>query len=723
MQFEAVKVPASLLQTQSVQESPVESRYSAIDGVAIPLYCGGHQNVQGARSGQRKRSGSRSVLLRRIVPIVFWSGFLILAAGVCRPARVLADNGFPPISPEELKMTSEPLAPGAPAIILYRQVDRDDNIHTPHEDNHVRIKILTEEGRKYADLEIPFVKGGYDISLVHARTIRPDGSVVEFDGKVFEKPIEKSRGFKYMAKTLTLPNVQVGCIIEYSYTYDFKEYTLFDSHWILSQDLFTRDARFSLRPYTGDLSPYTVRWSWHDLPPGTGQPQQTGNQVVRLEAHNIPAFHTEDYMPPEDELKSRVDFIYSEEVFEPNPDKYWKKVGKQLNGQVEGFVGKKKAMEEAVAKIVSPNDPPEVKLQKIYDRVQQLRNTSYEIQKTEQEEKREKEKEPANVEEVLQRGYASGTNLTWLFLGLVRAAGFEAYGAYVSDRSHYFFSAKQMDRSKLNSNVVLVKVNGKDVYFDPGAAFTPFGLLEWPETGVTGLRLDKDGGSWIQSTLPQSSESQIERKAKLKLSDTGELEGNLTITFTGLEAMTRRVEERHSDETARKKYLEDEVKGYVPVATELELSNQPDWKSSSTPLVAEFTLKIPGWVAGAGRRALLPVGIFSNTEKGMFDHADRVHPIYFAFPFEEVDDVTIDLPDGWQTQSLPKPQNQDGHVVGYIVNAEKDAKSLHLTRKFKVDILLLEPKYYPALRNFFQVVRSGDEEQIVLQPGAATASN
>jgi hypothetical protein len=42
----------------------------------------------------------------------------------------------------------------------------------------------------------------------------------------------------------------------------------------------------------------------------------------------------------------------------------------------------------------------------------------------------------------------------------------------------------------LSANVVLVKLNGKDLYFDPGGAFTPYGLLEWPETGVPGLHLD-----------------------------------------------------------------------------------------------------------------------------------------------------------------------------------------------------------------------------------------
>ncbi len=665
------------------------------------------------------------MVLRRVVFVACCIVTLILALGNYRPVAITvhAGQGFQPISPDELKMTSEPLAPGAPAIILYRQVDRDDNGRTSHEDDYIRIKILTEEGRKHADVEIPFVKGGNDVVHLHARTIRPDGTVAEFDGKIFEKQIVKARGLKYMAKAFTLPDVQVGSIIEYFYTYDFREYSLYDSNWILSQELFTKSARFSLKPYQGSFeNPFSVRWRPY-LPLGTTPPQEGADHIVRLEAHNVAAFQVEDYMPPEDELKARVSFVYSDETFEPDADKYWKKVGKKLNGQVEAFVGKRKAMEEALAQIVSPNDAPEVKLRKIYDRVQQIRNTSYEVEKTEQEEKREKEKPPASIEEVWKRGYGRRLDLDWLYLGLVRAAGFEAYAVYVSDRRNYFFSAKSMDRNKLDATVVMVKVNGKDTYFDPGAAFTPFGLLAWPETGVTGLRLDKDGGTWIQSAFPQSSESQIERKAKLKLSETGDLEGKATISFIGLEAMSRRVEEIHSDDTERKKYLEEQVREYVPAAIELELTNQPDWKSSSLPLVAEFTLKIPGWVSGAGRRALLPVGIFSATEKRVFEHTSRVYPIYFQFPFEKLDDVTIDLPLGWQVQSLPQPQNQDGHVVVYNLKAEKDAGSLHLTRKLTVDFLMLDAKYYPALRNFFQVVRTGDEEQVVLQPASTNANN
>jgi hypothetical protein len=662
------------------------------------------------------------VLLRRFhFPL---SGFVLLTVFlVLHPTSVRAE-GFQPVSPDELKMSTEPLAPGAPAIILDHEVDRDDRGNTGHENDYYRIKILKEEGRKYADIEIPFFKeNGNNIVNVHARTVRPDGSIVNFEGRAFDKSIAKAKGLKYMAKTFTLPNVEVGCVIEYYYTLDLSEHFVYDSHWILSEEMFTKHAKFSLKPYTSDYGPMHVRWSWQRLPLGTQPPAEGPDHIIRLEANNIPAFQTEDYMPPEGELKSRVDFTYSEDFPEKDATQFWKNRGKKINGEVEGFVGKRKAMEGAVAQIVSPSDTPEVKLQKIYARVQQLRNVSYEVRKTEQQQKREKEKEPANVEDVWKRGYGDGIQITWLFLGLVRAAGLEASGVMVSERSNYFFNPNLMDAHKLDSNVVLVKLNGKDIFCDPGAPFTPFGMLMWAETGVQGLRLDKDGGTWIQTPLPESSASQISRAAKLTLSESGDLEGTLTVTFTGLEGMQRRLQERNEDEADRKKFLEDEAKEFVPAAIEVELTNKPEWSSSASSLIAEYKLKIPGWVSGAGRRALLPVGIFSATEKNVFDHTERVHPIYFEFPSEKIDDVTINLPLGWQVSSLPTTQDKDSKVVRYVLKAENDKSTLHLNRQLSVDLMLLDSKYYPALRNFFQLVRTGDEEQVVLQPIGARASN
>jgi len=640
---------------------------------------------------------------------------LVLCAAVFGVGTTTAGDGFQPVLPDELKMTGDSGAPGAAAILLLRQVDRDDNGKTSHEYNYFRIKILTEEGRKYGDVQIPYVKGQENhIANIRARTIRPDGSIVNFNGKVFDQTIEKTKSYKFLAKTFTLPEVQPGCVIEYFYTLDIGENALYDSHWILSDELFTKHAKFSLKPYAGSDTRWTIRWSWQGLPPGTEQPKQGADHVVRLESSNIPAFQEEEYMPPENELKSRVDFYYSDETPESDLNKFWKGVGKKLNGTAENYSGKRKEMEAAVAQIVSPGDTPEVKAQKIYARVQQMKNLSYVARKTEEERKRDKDKNLTNAEEMLKRNEGYGYGLTWLYLSLVRAAGIEAYPAMVSDRSNYFFSPNLMDKSKLDANVVLLKLNGKDVYCDPGAAFTPFGLLPWPETGVKGLKLDKDGGAWIVTSLPESSASKIERKAQLKLTETGDLEGKLTVTYTGLQASRRRVEERNDDEAGRKKFLEEQIKEYIPAASEVELTNKPEWNSSSPAFVTEYDIK--------GKREILSVGLFSAAEKRLFEHAHRVHPIYFEFPYQKVDDITIELPAGIQVSSLPKPMSNDGHVILYTMKAENASNTVHVSRSLNVDFLTLEAKYYPALQNFFQTVKSGDEAQIVLQPGTAAAS-
>lgn len=648
------------------------------------------------------------------------SSALILLVAVLCPLRAYA-LGFQPVSPDELKLTSEPKAPGASAVILYRQVDRDDNGKTSHEDNYFRIKILQEAGRSHADIEIPFSKeGGENIVNIKARTIRPDGSIANFEGKVFETTIVKAKGVKYLAKTFTLPDVQVGSIIEYLYTIDLSERFIYNSRWIISNELFTKNAKFSLKPYVSSYQRFILRWSWQGI---STTPNEGPDNIVRVEVHDVPAFETEDFMPPANELKARVDFIYSTDSPESDPVKYWKRAGKRLNDSVENFIRKHKVTDEAVSHIVSPTDSPEDKAKKLYMRVQQLRNTSYEVSKTEQEKKRDKEKDLTNVDEVWQRGYGDGLQLTRLYLAMVRSAGLDAYEAMVSERRDYLFNPKLLDSGRLNSNVVLIRLKNHDVYCDPGSAFTPFGLLPWSETGVKGLRLDKDGGTWIETMLPDSTVSQIARKASLKLvAETGSLEGKLTVTYTGLESANRRVEQRNQDEAARKKFLEDEIREYIPVASEVDLVNSPEWKDSSLPLVAEFTLTVPGWASAAGRRAMLTVGLFSATEKRVFDHANRAHPIYYTFPNSKLDDVTIYLPEGWRVSSLPPAKNDVQPIIGYISKVTSENGFLHLSRKFSTDILIIDSKYYSALQNFYRMVRTSDEQQIVLLPGSTAAS-
>jgi len=199
-----------------------------------------------------------------------------------------------------------------------------------------------------------------------------------------------------------------------------------------------------------------------------------------MTTQNVPAFQIEDHMPPPNELKFRVDFIYHDEIPDRILDKYWdsdSEKNKVIKSKV--FVGKRKAMEQAVAQIVSPNDSPDDKLRKIYARTQKIRNLSYEVGRSEQEVKRDKQKEIKDVEELWKEGYGWGSDITWLFLGLAEQRDFEAYPSWCPIEG-IFLLKQRMNGRELNANVVLVKLNGKRCISIRGRVLHPSGFcLGW----------------------------------------------------------------------------------------------------------------------------------------------------------------------------------------------------------------------------------------------------
>jgi hypothetical protein len=155
----------------------------------------------------------------------------------------------------------------------------------------------------------------------------------------------------------------------------------------------------------------------------------------------------------------------------------------------------------------------------------------------------------------------------------------------------------------------------------------------------------------MDTPMPDSAAARVERTADLKLRDDGSMDGKLKVSYRGQEALSLRLEERQTDEVARKKFLEDQIKEAVPTGIEVELTNQPNWGSSDFTLVAEFSLKVPGLASNTGHRTIIPAGLFVGPEKHLFEHSDRVHPIYLSFGFKKIDNINIQLPKGWSVEA------------------------------------------------------------------------
>lgn len=645
---------------------------------------------------------------------------LLLAGALLAGAPAAAKDDWLPISPEELAMKEYPAAAGADAMVLWWE-SYFDHVRN-YEEQYKRVKIFTEKGRRYADIEILHGKnifgGLVTVEGIRARTIRPDGSVVEFSGEILDKVITSKRGWMSVrAKTFTLPEVTPGCIIEYKYKRVWPPHLLGHTtgifflpgaRWDAQDELFIRRLQFSFRP-VGD---FALAWTFR-LPAGR-EPRQDKDGIIWLEMENVPALVREEYMPPQDWLAYYVQFFYrGGEV--GSVEEFWEVAGKKWNEAVEKFVGRRKAIEQGASELTSPGDPPVAKLRKLYTRVQQIRNLTYERLKTEQEEKREGSKDNKNVEDVLKNGYGYSSEINRLFVALARGAGFDAGVVRLAERDEVSFDKSLLDSYQLRGEVTVVQLEGKELYLDPGTPLCPFGLLAWQKSGVTGLRLDSNGGVFVKTPVPEPGQGLIERQAELTLDAEGTLEGTLRVTFHGQQALERRAEQRDADEAARRKQLEDEVKAWLPAAAEVELQQMSGWETAEEPLRAEFHLRLPGFATPTGRRLLLPLGVFQSQERHPFQHAQRSNPVYFRYPFQEMDDVSVELPEGYGVESLPAKQDKISTLGRYQFVSQNQPGTVRLERRLAVDGFFFRTEYYSLLRSFYDAVRKGDESQVVLR--------
>jgi uncharacterized protein DUF3857/transglutaminase superfamily protein len=605
-----------------------------------------------------------------------------------------------PITDQDRQINEVPGTPGASAIQLY-YADRI-NASLGTEFVYQRIKILNDSGKKYADVEV-ILSSHSELANLKARTIHPDGSIVDFTGKPLQKTVFKGHGFKFNAKSFTFPEVTIGSIVEYKYKLNYY----WSDTWLLQHDLFTVREYFSFEPrHYGE----SVSWFGRNM---TGVSPTYEKGIYELEWHNVPAFHSEPDMPPERNYKGIVQFYYVDRDIK-TPDKFWNELAKELNHYYEESIGNRNEVRQAARDAIGNENDPEKKLRKLYDRAQQLRNLSYERTLNDRERKKENIKENKNVGDVLKRGYGDSEDITELFVALARAAGFDASVLLVSNRSEEFFSNKILSLSSLPGRMARVNVGGKDVYLQPGIPFCPYGLQYWPYTSTEALQFNKNGGSFVMIPGINYDQSITRRVAKMEMADDGSLKGELTVEFRGEEGLQHRLDARDMDDAGRKKDLEEEIQASLPSGSKVELSASEGWTTPYQPLVARFKVEIPVYASKAGKRLLVPSLLFQSRLKDVFIHQERTYPVYFNYAYSELDRVEIKLPPGLTPESVPQRQDMKLDYARYQTASVSNGKYLVSERVLGFNAIYVQLARYGELRDFMTKVHASDDQQAVM---------
>ncbi|HEY8310165.1 MAG TPA: DUF3857 and transglutaminase domain-containing protein, partial [Gemmatimonadaceae bacterium] len=567
-------------------------------------------------------------------------------------------------------MTSLTGYPGVSAVVLnLEQITNDDH----HSDMHYeRVKILTEDGKKYANVELPYVTTTSDsdyganektVDSIQGRTIHPDGTVIPFTGKPYLKVIDKEKSMKVQEKIFTLPDVTVGSIIEYRYTTRISDDMVDAPDWLIQGPLYVKSAHYIWYPTTEDISDpkygqiNTITW-FPILPVGAkidshitpGMGVNGGAQKdYQLTVKDVPPEPQEEYMPPTASYTYAVYFNFS--PFH-SFDEYWKALGKDWSHRVNSFSNPNGAIRDAVQQITAGQTTPDQKLRAIYAAVMKLENSDFTREHEAREDKANGLAKPKDAADVLHNQRGNSQQLTELFVSMARAAGLNADLMIVPDRTHHLFIPNWMNFSQFDDTIAIVNVDGKEVYFDPGSRYCSYGHLAWEHTLVSGLRQKDNATAFAQTPGDGYASNRTARTANLNIDDAFHASGKINLSFTGSPALRWREIALRGDDESLKHQLRTALEEILPHTLQVKdvtVQNVADYEQ---PLTVSY--EVAGTLGTVtGKRLMIPADIFLANEHATFPHEKRDEPVYFHYAQYVQDALRISFPPTLSIEATP----------------------------------------------------------------------
>jgi Domain of Unknown Function with PDB structure (DUF3857)/Transglutaminase-like superfamily len=664
---------------------------------------------------------------------------VVLAMGA-KPMRA-SDDWIKP-TPEELKMTSLPGYPGAPAVMLFREEITKDDLHVVQ--HYERIKVLTEKGKERANVELRFAStSDYDyysgdektVTDIMGRTIHPDGTIIPFTGKPYTKTLEKGNNFKYQARMFTLPDVEVGSIIEYRYSTRISDSVVEAPSWYIQDDIFTRTVHFVWWPTDRELSSEegmvsTITW-FPILPAGVtldhhetpgGGPNGSVRRVYEVTAHDVAPMPEEEFMPPIRSFTYRVLFAYS--PYHSGAE-FWKAKGKSWSKQEDSFIGPDNTLKAATQTVTAGAQTQDEKLRKIYAAVMALENTDFTRDRGKKEDQAQGLGKVSSAGDVYKHGRGSSDQLTAVFIGMARAAGMKAYAMIVPDRSKRMLTPLLMSFNQFDNTIAIVTVDGKEQFFDPGQRYCPYGHLAWENTmigGLTGLRQTDKGTDFAGTPGEPYTATKTSRIGDLIMDEHGEVKGTITLSYTGSVALRWRQRALRGDEESLKHGLRTSLEEMLPKTMEVKVQSVENLTDYEKPLVVNFEVK-GGLGTATGKRMILPADVFLTEDVATFPHEKREMPVYFNYPQSVLDAVRIKFPATMSLEAAPTETKVKFQDIGlYSLTAAPAANSVTVRRSFLFNTVLIPIKDYGDLRSFYSQMETKDKESVVLKVAPQSAS-
>lgn len=319
--------------------------------------------------------------------------------------------------------------------------------------------------------------------------------------------------------------------------------------------------------------------------------------------------------------------------------------------------------------------------------------------------------QPFDATFVGEKKYGDCKALSNFMYALLKEAGIRSVYTLVNFGDDNDYLVKDLPSSQFN-HVILFVPNGKDTtWLECTSQTISPGYLSGNTSDRYALAIDENGGTLVRTPYYSGSDNLQDRKINAKLDEEGNLEAMVTTKYQAVQQ-----DRLHAmvNGLSRDKLMD-------MLREELDLPSYDvrtfNYKSETKgiPSINEsLDLVVNNYATVTGKRLFIVPNVMNRTQRRLTADPDRRYPVELDFEYHDIDSVRIEIPEGYEIESLPADFSLSGKFGSYKSHCEIKDKAILYFRDIRQQRGHFPAKDFSELVSYYDAIYKADRQKMVL---------
>jgi len=436
--------------------------------------------------------------------------------------------------------------------------------------------------------------------------------------------------------------------------------------------------------------------------------QIDGDEILTWKLTNIPKIKREDYMPPENNMQVGVLFKSKQFIlddYEGSTDT-WNKFAIFYKNLTDGRYQLPENAKAEINSLVRGVKDKKEKVEILYSHLQKKnRYVDIEMGITGWQ--------PKKASEVYETRYGDCKDLSTYMVAILEEAGVKSYPALVLTRDDGVVNL-DFPSSQFNHCVTMVPIDTDTIWLECTASYngindTPFSIED-----IHALVITDDGGEMIHTPQKYSYQNLSNTIISGELSNRGNLNFSSRLIFKGNRknyVKPRFIIKSKKDDIIYLQHILNDNYSNV----EIEKYEIDDSKN-------EFVVEVDGvynkFVSKRGKRLFINPAIYNRETLDDLPEEkieEREYPVYYNYPFLDVDSVALTIQDKYELESIPKNKSIEKPFGNFYSRYDYKNNTILYSRRFEILQNKIPVESYENYLEFLNYVIKADKSKIIFK--------